>query len=174
MSSILYIKPNHNSVKILYENHSTFHEGDSGLDLFFPEDVTINPGEVVKVNLGISCEMIEESLSDVKTFKINNIGETIENKKLLTKKNVSYYLYARSSISDTPLMLANSVGIVDSNYRGDLKAALRNVGKDPYTVKRGQRLVQICTGDLKPFSFKLVNELSVTTRGSGGFGSTGL
>jgi dUTP pyrophosphatase len=57
---------------------------------------------------------------------------------------------------------------------GDLKAVLRNVGKDPYTVKRGQRLVQICNGDLKPFSFKLVNELSVTTRGSGGFGSTGL
>jgi dUTP pyrophosphatase len=151
--STLHIKAN-DSVRVFYESHSTFHAGDSGLDLFFPENVTINPGEVKKVNLGISCEMTEETIS----------GQY---------ENVSYYLYARSSISNTPLMLANNVGIVDSNFRGNLLAALRNLGTEPYTIKRGERLVQICTGTLKPFKFKLVDELSVTSRGSGSFGSTG-
>jgi dUTP pyrophosphatase len=149
--SILYIKPSSNAVRVLYSGHTTFHEGDSGLDLFFPEDVVIEAGKVVKIDLGISCEMID---------KKNN-------------SNVSYYLYARSSIADTPLMLANSVGIVDAAYRGVIKAAFRNMGTEPYTIKKGQRLVQICTGDLKPFNFELVESLSVSTRASGGFGSTG-
>jgi dUTP pyrophosphatase len=180
--STLYIKAS-DSVRVFYEDHSTFHEGDSGLDIFFPEDVTINPGEVKKVSLGISCEMVEESIGDIDTLKkfvdyetiLMNIREPFNlfSKLLTEKKNVSYYLYARSSISNTPLILANNVGIVDSNYRGTIIAALRNIGTEPYTVKRGERLVQICTGTLKPFSFKLVDELSVTTRGSNGFGSTG-
>jgi dUTP pyrophosphatase len=180
--STLYIKAS-DSVRVFYEGHSTFHEGDSGLDLFFPEDVTILPGEVKKVSLGISCEMIEESIGDIDTLKkfldyetiVMNTHEpfNVFTKLLTEKKNVSYYLYARSSISNTPLILANNVGIVDSNYRGFIIAALRNVGKESYTVRRGERLVQICTGTLKPFNFKLVDELSVTTRGMGSFGSTG-
>ena len=184
MSSILYIKPSDDSIKVFYENHSTYHEGDSGLDLFFPKDITINPGEVVKVDLGISCQMIEQSLADVDFLKkymlyeninINNVvGDVLNFKHLVfTKKNVSYYLYPRSSIANTPLILTNNVGIVDSGYTGSLKAALRNVGVESYTIKKGERLLQICTGNLKPFKFTLVDKLSETSRGSSGFGSTG-
>jgi dUTP pyrophosphatase len=173
-NSTLYINANDN-VKIFYTEHSTFHEGDSGLDLFFPNDITIKPGDVVKVDLGIACEMIEESLVSIETIKkCDNIFNILSNlNAIISTKNVSYYLYPRSSIANTPLILTNNVGIVDSAYRGTLKAALRNVGSESYTIKRGERLLQICTGDLKPFTFKLVETLSETSRGSNGFGSTG-
>ena len=93
------------------------------------------------------------------------------------EKNVSYYLYARSSIYKTPLILANSVGIIDAGYRGEIMGAFRYIPRsdsdEEYTVKRGTRLLQICSRDLSPFSFSVVDELSETRRGEGGFGSTG-
>ena len=154
--STLHIKPNDN-VRIFYTNHSTFHQGDAGLDLFIPTNVTIEAGEIKRINLEISCEMLEH----VPLFNSTN------------SKNVSYFLYPRSSISNTPLMMSNSVGIIDSNYRGEIKVAFVNIGQEPFTLKRGERLVQICSRNLSPFNIKLVDDLSMTTRGSGGFGSTG-
>jgi len=153
---MLHIVPE-DSVREFYANHSTYHAGDSGLDLFFPEDVAIEAGETKLVPLGIRCEMIEE----------------VRYEKGGYSQNVSYYLYARSSISKTPLSLANGVGIIDSAYRGPICAALRNNGLSTYVVEKGQRLVQICSRDLSPFSFSIVHELSETSRGEGGFGSTG-
>lgn len=158
MSSIstLYIKAN-DDVKIFYTEHSTFHEGDSGLDLFFPNDITIKPEEVVKVDLGISCEMIEESLISLKNIKENyNILNVLNNLNMfITQKNVSYYLYPRSSIANTPLILTNNVGIVDAAYKNNLKVYLRNIGNYPYTIKRGDILVQICSRNLSSFTYKL-------------------
>ena len=159
----LLIKPINTSVGEFYVNHSTYNEGDSGLDLFVPEDITIACGETKFIDLQIKCEMVN-------TF--------------LENKNVSYYLYARSSISKTPLILKNSVGIIDSGYRGNLIAAvhysptwedLRQVKPwtTIYTIKKGTRLVQICAPELQPFSFDVVNTLTKTKRGEGGFGSTG-
>ena len=136
----------------LYSNHQHYNPGDSGLDLFCPETVTINPGETVKINLQINCEALHD---------------TIEN------TNVSYYLYPRSSIIKTPLRLANSVGIIDAGYRGDIIACVDNIKSESYTINKGDRLFQICSGNLEPIQFQLVNELSNTQRGSGGFGSTG-
>ena len=87
----LKLKPENESVKALYEHHISYHEGDSGLDLFIPEDVEIKCGETKLVNLKIKCEMFDTT---------TNIP-----------KNVSYYLYARSSISKTPLILKNFVSV---------------------------------------------------------------
>jgi dUTP pyrophosphatase len=100
---------------------------------------------------------------------------------------VSYYLYPRSSISKTPLLLANSVGIIDRGYIGSIKAAFRNtyltqnwVHGDSdekedygYTIQKGERLVQICGPLLLPIKIKFVDSLDPTERGEGGFGSTG-
>ena len=86
---------------------------------------------------------------------------------------VSYYLYRRSSIIKTPLRLANSVGIIDSGYRGDIIACVDNIKNVPYTIEQGTRLFQICGPTLEPIEFKLVTDLSDTQRGEGGFGSTG-
>jgi len=83
-------------------------------------------------------------------------------------------MYPRSSISKTPLRLANSVGIIDSGYRGELQAPVDNFSCQKYIVEEGQRLFQICSGDLTPFfNIKIVDSLDQTDRGAGGFGSTG-
>ena len=148
----LLLKTENPDLTNLYSNHQHYNPGDSGLDLFCPETITINPGETVKINLQINCEALHD---------------TIEN------TNVSYYLYPRSSIIKTPLRLANSVGIIDAGYRGDIIACVDNIKSESYTVNKGDRLFQICAGNLEPIEFQLVNDLSNTQRGLGGFGSTG-
>ena len=132
---------------------------DSGFDLFCPYEVTIPAGETVWVNLEIKCAAWSEP-----TFS----------KQKTIRKPLAYYIYPRSSISKTPLRLANSVGIIDSGYRGTLKLALDNIKTKDYTITAGQRLAQLCAGDLQPFSASLCTELTATARAEGGFGSTGI
>jgi dUTP pyrophosphatase len=74
-------------------------------------------------------------------------------------------------------MLANSVGIIDSGYRGPIIGAFRNISckQEPYVVEKYSRLLQICAPDLRPIMVELVGEnfFETTERGDGGFGSTG-
>jgi dUTP pyrophosphatase len=90
-----------------------------------------------------------------------------------------YLMYPRSSISKTPLTLANSVGVVDAGYRGNLIAAFRNLNNHDnsvFEVKQHERLVQICHPSLQPFFVEYIDDedlLGSTLRGEGGFGSTG-
>jgi len=134
---------------------------DSGFDIFSAEETIISPGSVAFVSQKIKCKMVKRRAP----FAVYARDEEIP---------TGFYLYPRSSISKTPLMMANSVGIIDSGYRGDIIAALRNMSADtPYTIAKHQRLVQICTPDLSPFEIVFVSELDDTDRGSGGFGSTG-
>jgi len=97
----------------------------------------------------------------------------------------AYYIYPRSSISKTPLMLSNHVGVIDSGYRGWLIAALRWLNEistktinenDEYIINKHTRLLQICHPTLCPIFIEMVkeNELSDSERKDGGFGSTGL
>lgn len=154
MTNTLLVKSDNDEIVELYKNHSSFHPGDSGYDLFVSEDVTFNLWETKFVNFGIKCEMLD-----------------------CVGNNVSYYLYPRSSISKTPLILHNSVGIIDAGYRGNIIAALKflpdGTDNQTYTLKKGTRICQICSGDLKPLNHQLVEQLSETKRGEGGFGSTG-
>ena len=122
----LLIKTENPVLTTVYNNHQHYNPGDSGLDLFCPETITINPGETVKINL------------------------------------------------QTPLRLSNSVGIIDAGYRGDIIACVDNIKNESYTITQGDRLFQICAGNLEPIEFQLVNDLSNTQRGTSGFGSTGL
>lgn len=147
----LCILPEDERVREMYDSHTTFHEGDSGIDVYFTEDINMEGISTKIVSLGISCEAFD------------NEGD----------KNVSYYLYPRSSISRTPLRMSNSVGIIDAGYRGTLKVAVDNTGAEPFTINRGDRLFQICSPDLSPIHMSVVTSLSETTRGTGGFGSTG-
>jgi dUTP pyrophosphatase len=89
------------------------------------------------------------------------------------EKLVSYYLYPRSSISKTPLMMANDVGVIDAGYRGNIMAKVRNVSQKEARVTEGEKLFQICSPNLKPIKIKIVKNLSSSSRGDGGFGSTG-
>jgi dUTP pyrophosphatase len=123
---------------------------DSGLDLIVPQDVRIELFKVDKVDFKIKCEMVNNE----------------------TGRNAPYYIYPRSSISNTNFMLANSVGIIDANYRGPIMAKFRCFDNDENVIKHMSKMVQICTENLSPFTVQLVSELSQTDRGENGFGST--
>jgi len=150
----LKLKPENESVKAFYENHTSYHEGDSGLDLFITEDITIPPKVIsLKIDLKISCEAFVDK------------GK---------QANISYYLYPRSSMgSKTPLRLSNSVGIIDSCYRGNLIAIVDNLSDTDIVIPVGTRLFQLCSPTLEPVTFQIVNSLSETSRGNSGLGSTG-
>lgn len=86
-------------------------------------------------------------------------------------------LYPRSSVSKTDLSLANSVGVVDAGYRGEVMVKFKHPTKvykaDVNDYKVGERVVQIIIMPVPKFEFEEVEELSNTDRGEGGFGSTG-
>lgn len=71
------------------------------------------------------------------------------------------------------LMLVNGVGTIDSDYRGELKAIMCNVGNDRVFIEPQERIVQIVVSPVVQADFELVEELSETIRGEGGFGHTG-
>ena len=123
----------------MYKNHKHFHQGDAGLDVYIVENQTIKPGETTRIKLGISCENIDKK---------------------------AYFLMPRSSISKTPLRLANSVGLIDAGYRGEIMAAVDNIKDFAYEVEIGQRLFQIVAMDGSAIHFELGDHLSETTRGA--------
>ena len=134
---------------------------DAGFDLFTPNSTTIKGRTTYKVDHKVKCSMVWV--------------DDYEN-----EMPVAFYLYPRSSTATkTPLRLANSVGIIDAGYRGSLIAAFDNWSEDLHTITASQRLVQVCPPDLSnyPLYVALVeteDALGATTRGEGGFGSTGI
>jgi dUTP pyrophosphatase len=87
---------------------------------------------------------------------------------------VSYFLYPRSSIIKTNYRLANSVGIIDSGYRGKIIGAFDNINPQISTIDIYSRLLQICAPNLGPIIVEIIDYIDETERGSGGFGSTGI
>ena len=140
------IKPLNNLSREFYSNHNHFHDGDAGLDLYVLEDQTFKPGETGKIKLGISCENIDGK---------------------------GYFLFPRSSISKTPLRMANSIGLIDGGYRGEIMAVCDNIKDYEFSISKGDRLFQLVSADLSIIEFEIVENLSNSTRGEGGFGSTG-
>ena len=83
-------------------------------------------------------------------------------------------IYARSSMgSKRGLAPANKVGVIDSDYRGQVMVALHNHGREDQTVAPGERIAQLVITPVFTPGFREVEELSDTLRGTGGFGSTG-
>jgi len=142
---IFKIKPFNEEIKKYYINHGHFHDGDAGIDLFIPQNINFKPKETIPIHMNIACEM------DGKPF----------------------FLLPRSSISKTPLRLSNSIGLIDAGYRGEIIACCDNISEKDFVIEKGRRLFQVMsiTGD--PLELKIVNKLSVSSRGDGGFGSTG-
>ena len=73
----------------------------------------------------------------------------------------------------TPLRLANSVGIIDAGYRGNIMGIVDNISQEDFRIEAGSRMFQLCSPVLGPISFQMSQDLSDTSRGEGGFGSTG-
>lgn len=83
-------------------------------------------------------------------------------------------IFARSGLaSKKGLAPANKVGVVDSDYRGEVKVALHNHSNEPQIVEPNERIAQLVVVPFLPFDFEEKDELSETTRGEDGFGSTG-
>lgn len=145
---------------------------DSGFDVYYPETFTIQPGETKVVSLKLKARVIKQELCSENTCN----EEWCSDQSICTIKEIAmpYWLVPRSSIFKTKLRMANSVGIIDLNYRGSLGTPLDNIGTEAVTVEAGTRLFQICSHDLIPFTLvENVESLDETTRGEGGFGSTG-
>jgi dUTP pyrophosphatase len=158
----LYLYTENPELKSLYiEKMKSSSRGDAGIDLYVPD--TIEESDTTKtlfLDHQIICLMTKETMD--------------------MEVPVSYYLYPRSSISKTPYRLANSVGIIDSGYRGNIIAALdciRNIQNIPYTLEKFQRIVQICAPTLEPVQLVVCDskeEMNMNTeRSTGGFGSSG-
>ena len=142
----LLIKTLNETANKMYSSHGHFHDGDAGLDLYVLEKMTISAGETKLIKLGICCEPADGK---------------------------AYYLFPRSSISKTPLRMSNSIGLIDGGYRGEIMASCDNIKDFKFTAKKGDRLFQLVGSDSSSIFYQLADELSSTTRGSGGFGSTG-
>ncbi len=163
----LQILPETPELAEIYQKAATTHNNkiindafyDSGFDLYLPEDTFFPTGSISnKVDFGIKCSATILDLS--------------RNPNTIT--NTGYYLYARSSISKTPLRVANNQGIIDSGYRGSIIGVLDNISQNTsYEAKKGDRLMQICAPNLMPIYVSIVTDLGEkTSRGEGGFGST--
>lgn len=83
-------------------------------------------------------------------------------------------VFARSGLASREgLRPANCVGVVDSDYRGELKVPMVNLGAEAYTIQPGERVAQLCIAPVYTAAFVQADALDETARGEGGFGSTG-
>jgi dUTP pyrophosphatase len=145
------------------EHNSKIYEDpyyyDSGFDLYLPNYQTFNQG-LNKVDYNIQCSSQMLYVYNMKHY------------------DTGYYIYPRSSITKTPLRLANNTGIIDAGYRGNIIGMFDNISNKSCDYIQYTRLVQICAPNLAPIYVNIVSSLDElgpnTRRGSGGFGSTGI
>lgn len=91
-----------------------------------------------------------------------------------SETDVGAFIFARSGLaSKKGICLANSVGVVDSDYRGEIKVALLNTSDESYTVEPFERIAQLVFMPVIKGEFCVADSLNETQRGAGGFGSTG-
>ena len=150
---------------------------DSGFDLFTPnpKNLKIQPNTTNLINMGVKCACFKFKNTSKKPNKLPNykfIDTIFKSSKDIEAQ--PFYIYSRSSIWKTPFRLSNKVGVIDSGYRGFLYTAVDNISDKEASLEPLNRYFQICMPDLSPFYVVLVNKIiDNTSRGSGGFGSTG-
>ncbi len=92
----------------------------------------------------------------------------------LPSEDYGAFLFARSGLATKKgITLANCVGVVDSDYTGEIKVGLINLSNEEYVLKNGERIAQMVILPVNQAKFTVTDELEKTQRGSGGFGSTG-
>ena len=127
-------------------------EGSAAVDLRAAleegEVIILLPGERVRIPTGIA---ISPERSDVVAVIAGRSGHGLKN----------------------GVTMANSIGVIDSDYRGEISVVLINHGQEPFEVRRGDRIAQMMFMPVLAATFLPVDELDETERGSGGFGHTG-
>lgn len=140
-----------NTIKVKRFMHSALlpkmgSEDAAGMDFYQPESITIEPHQTQYVTLGIAMEI---------------------------PKGYMLMLAPRSSMSKTPLIIPNSFGVIDADYRGEIKGIFKNTSDDAYLIQKGDRLVQGILVPVGALKLLEVAQLTETARGAGGIGSTG-
>ena len=124
--------------------------GSAGLDLCacIKEEITLFPGSRAVIPTGIAIELQDH--------------------------NCAGMIFARSGLSiKHGVSLSNGVGVIDSDYRGEICIGLCNQGKQPYAIQPGERVAQLIVMPVIPVLVQESENLSETGRADGGFGSTG-
>ena len=124
--------------------------GSAGMDLYacIAEPITIAPGQLAVVPTGIAIALPDNSCAA--------------------------FLYARSGLGvKHGICLSNGVGVIDSDYRGEICAGICNVSDKPYTIEPDERVCQMVIAPVLTPDIVEVSELDDTQRGKGGCGSTG-
>ena len=124
------------------------HEGDAGLDMRAAKSLQVPAHGHTTVGTGIACEVPSGC-----------VGLVFPRSGLACKSGVA---------------LRNCVGVIDSGYRGEIKATLTNDTDEPFVVESGDRIAQMVVMPYCPCVVERVEELSETERGDGGYGSTGV
>ena len=119
----------------------------SGADIYASEELVIEPGAIKLVSTGFSMAIPEG-------FE----GQIRPRSGLALKHGIS---------------VLNSPGTIDSDYRGEVKVILINMGKEAFTIKHGDRIAQLVITEVTRASFQTVDDLDETQRNNGGFGHTG-
>lgn len=125
--------------------------GSAGVDLYacIEKPIEIKSGELVKIPTGIAIELPSE--------------------------NMAAFVFARSGLGvKYGICPSNAVGVIDSDYRGEIAVGLTNHGTEPFTVEPQMRVAQLVVMPVLPLPIEEVAELSDTERGEGGFGSSGV
>ena len=124
--------------------------GSAGLDLraMLQDDLTLEPGQTVLVPTGLSIHIADPGLAAL--------------------------ILPRSGLGHKHgIVLGNLVGLIDSDYQGELMVSCWNRGNDSFTLKVGERLAQLVLVPVVQAHFELVNEFNNSERGAGGFGHSG-
>jgi dUTP diphosphatase len=124
------------------------HAGDAGLDICSAEELVLQPGQRSMVSTGFAMALPVGYAAFVQPRS---------------------GLAARNGIS-----IANTPGLIDCHYRGEVKVILINLGREPFEIKRGDRIAQMVIQRVEAARIEPSDELDQTTRGQGGFGSTGV
>ena len=132
--------------KAIIPTYGTEYSAGADLYALLDEDLEIKPGETVMIGTGLAMAI---------------------------PNGYAGLIYARSSLgSKKGLALANKVGVIDSDYRGEIKVPLFNQSKETQIIAKNERIAQIIFTPYLKVNFQETNELDDTTRGTGGFGST--
>lgn len=125
------------------------HDSDAAADMYAMEDTTISAHSTgTPVKTGVHIQLPEGWVA---------------------------FVLPRSSIgAKTPLRLSNSAGVIDSGYRGEVRALYDNIGDEPYQIHKGDRIAQMLVMPSYRFKANVVDSLEDSDRGEAGFGSTGV
>jgi len=121
------------------------HPGDAGMDVYANEDVTLQPGQRHAVATGFATE-----------FPSDYVALVWDRSSMAVKKGIK-----------------TMAGVVDSGYRGEWKVVMINLGDEAVTIQKGDKIAQAIFQQFSAATIEVVEDLEDSSRGAGGFGSTG-